>query len=150
MDARGERGAVIVETALILPFLVALIFAILHIGQAVNYWNDTNQMAGEAARFAAVNKVPGDDIEAFLESEAANSVSDEMASTLEVDVCIDDTDGNPDTIVGDAVRVQVVSPFDLFPLVGELTGDAGLTSVDLTGAATMRLEAEPDFSAGAC
>lgn len=140
---RDERGLVIVETALVLPFLVVLIFTILHLGQAVNYWNDVNQMAGEGARFAAVSNVPGDaDLEAFLRTQA---VTDALGEDMSVCVAVAD-----DAAVGDPVEVRISSPFELFPFVGDLVGDPTLTSVDLNATATMRLEALPDFSAPPC
>src|SRR4051812_47024222 len=59
---RSERGTAMIELALVLPILLFLALGILDFGKAIAYWNDSNQMAGEAARFAAVDHNPGTDL----------------------------------------------------------------------------------------
>lgn len=58
-DERQQSGAAMVEMALVLPILLLLVLGIVDFGRALNYWNDTNQVAGQAARYAAVNTNPG-------------------------------------------------------------------------------------------
>src|SRR5437773_10805566 len=53
-----ERGAAMVEFAIVLPILALLLFGILDFGRLLNYWNDENQMAADGARWAAVNRAP--------------------------------------------------------------------------------------------
>jgi len=53
---RGERGAVAVEFALILPLLVLLLFGIIEFGQAYNAYITVTHAAREGARLAAVGK----------------------------------------------------------------------------------------------
>jgi Flp pilus assembly protein TadG len=53
-----ERGVALVEFALLLPFFLVLLFGMLDIGKAVNYWNDQTHLANEAARYAAVGNSP--------------------------------------------------------------------------------------------
>ena len=50
-----------IEMALLMPILLVLALGIVDFGNAINYWNDANQLAADAARYAAVNKNPGDD-----------------------------------------------------------------------------------------
>ena len=50
-----------VEMALVMPILLFLALGIVDFGRAMNYWNDVNQIAADGARFAAVNKNPGED-----------------------------------------------------------------------------------------
>lgn len=54
-----EDGTAMIELALVLPILAFLALAIVDFGKAINYWNDTNQIAASAARYAAVNTDPG-------------------------------------------------------------------------------------------
>ena len=56
-----QHGTAMVEMALVMPILVVLVFGIVDFGRAMNYWNDVNQIAADGARFAAVNRNPGDD-----------------------------------------------------------------------------------------
>jgi Flp pilus assembly protein TadG len=57
----ADRGVAMVEMALVLPLLLVLLMGMLDFGRAINYWNDVNHIAGEGARFAAVNNNPGID-----------------------------------------------------------------------------------------
>ena len=50
-----------IEMALVLPILLFLALGIVDFGRAINYWNDVNQIAADGARFAAVDKNPGED-----------------------------------------------------------------------------------------
>jgi Flp pilus assembly protein TadG len=50
-----------IEMALVLPILLFLALGIVDFGRVMNYWNDTNQLAADGARYAAVNKNPGAD-----------------------------------------------------------------------------------------
>src|SRR5688500_16041731 len=59
---RQQQGTAMVELALVLPILVVLCLGIVDFGRAMNYWNDVNQIAADGARFAAVNRNPGDDL----------------------------------------------------------------------------------------
>ena len=54
----SERGTAVVEFALVAPMLFALVFGIVEFGRALNYYNDLTQLAGQAARAAAVNRNP--------------------------------------------------------------------------------------------
>jgi hypothetical protein len=58
---REQQGTAMVEMALVMPILVVLAVGIVDFGRAMNYWNDVNQIAADGARFAAVNRNPGDD-----------------------------------------------------------------------------------------
>ena len=55
---KSERGTAVVEFALVAPILFALVFGIVEFGRALNYSNDLTQLAGQAARAAAVDRNP--------------------------------------------------------------------------------------------
>ena len=50
-----------IEMALVLPILLMILLGILDFGRALNYWNDVNQIAADGARYASVNRNPGED-----------------------------------------------------------------------------------------
>src|ERR671932_212438 len=54
-----ERGAALVELALVLPVLLILLLGTIDFGKALNYWIDETHLANEGARWAAVDKNPG-------------------------------------------------------------------------------------------
>jgi Flp pilus assembly protein TadG len=51
----SERGVALIEFALVLPFLLLVVFGMVDLGKAVNYWNDETHLANQAARYASVN-----------------------------------------------------------------------------------------------
>jgi Flp pilus assembly protein TadG len=53
--SRRERGAALVEFAVVLPFLALLVLGIIEFGWALGQMNDVRHGAREAARLAAVN-----------------------------------------------------------------------------------------------
>src|SRR5690242_3027793 len=55
---RDQRGVAVVEFALVVGPLLLIVFGILDFGRALNYYNDVTQLAGQGARFAAVNQEP--------------------------------------------------------------------------------------------
>ncbi len=56
-----ESGQALVEFALILPLFLMIVVGIIQFGVALNYWLDMQRIANQGARWAVVNKFPGDD-----------------------------------------------------------------------------------------
>jgi Flp pilus assembly protein TadG len=54
-ESQGERGAALVETALLLPLLILLVFGIIEASWAFSQQNDVRYGAREGARLAAQN-----------------------------------------------------------------------------------------------
>ena len=161
----AQRGTVMIEFALVLPILLFLALGIVDFGRAMNYWNDVNQIAADGARFAAVNRNPGTqasppvaDFREWLRGQAvtgelkdrtlaggtaahcqanpddADLCSQSVGNRLKV--CIDSPNGQPLT-VGNPIRVQVRSSYNLIPFLGEETS---VGTVGIKGEAVMRLE----------
>lgn len=144
---RDERGVVAVEFALILPLVLFIFLAIVDFGRVFNYLNDTNQIAANGARYAAVDQNPGGGtLQEYLAAQGdTKELRDGGSEAVDapLDVCIDfpanvltGTSGQ----VGDPVTVKVESEFDLIPLLGGI-------SLPIRGSATMRLERPPSYSA---
>jgi Flp pilus assembly protein TadG len=149
----NESGAALVEFALVLPMLLLLLFGLLDFGKAFNYWLDETHLANTAARWAAVNTNPG--------SGSLQSYTLSQADTAELRAGGSSTVPSPASVcitfpvnsatgtsgqVGDPVRVQVSVRYNWLPFIGsKLT----TSFVQLTGSATMRLEAVPsNYTAG--
>ena len=151
--ARGghgsESGVVIVEFALVLPLVLLIAFLIFDVGRAFNYWIDQTHLASEGARLAAVDGLPGGDLRGYLADQATTSElreggTDSVPDALEVCIefptdAIDGTSGE----VGDPVKVIVRTTYQWAPFL-----DTAVTSSQLKGEATHRLEREPSFNAG--
>jgi Flp pilus assembly protein TadG len=134
-----QRGAAVIEMALVLPLLLLLILGILDFGKAFNYWNDTNQLAAEGARFAAVNRSPGGgDLKTYIRNRA-----DTAELRAGAHVCISFPTGVAK--VGEPVRVTVSDDYQWLAGMVEL---AGLGPTTITGTAEHRLEVTPTYTAG--
>jgi Flp pilus assembly protein TadG len=148
-----ESGQALVEFALVLPLLLLLLFGMLDFGKAFNYWIDETHLANEGARFAVVNSNPGTGtLQAWILSqtdtaELRNGGSSSLPNPARVCIAFPT---NPATgtagQVGDPVQVTVAAGYNWLPFVRNAIG---LTSVTVTGSATMRLEAKPtNYGAG--
>jgi Flp pilus assembly protein TadG len=141
-----ERGTALVEFALVAPLLFLLLFGMLDFGKAFNYWNDSNHLAAEGARWAVVNSNPGSgSLQQYIQQQADSS---ELRGLAVVCVAFPT---NPDTgtagQVGDPVTVSVKSTYTWVPFVSQRANLSPTTQIN--GSATMRLEALPtNYSAG--
>lgn len=132
---RSESGVAIVEFALVLPFLLLVLLAIIDFGRAINYWIDTTHLASEGARLAAVDRVPAgsSSLQEYIRNKAdTNELRDGGSRWIEspLQVCV--LPGGD--AVGDSVEVKVTTTYKWFPILG-----IGPTT-DITGSATMRRE----------
>jgi Flp pilus assembly protein TadG len=150
----SEAGTAVVEFALIVPLLLLIVFGILDFGRALNYLNDSTQLARSGARWAIVNKpisqLQKADGSPCTDSLAQcikdNAVTGEMRDNTTV--CVDFL-GNADPWVGDPVKVTVDVDFTWLPFIGG-KGLGGITSTNMTGSAVMRLEQPPTEVSEGC
>lgn len=139
-----------VEFALILPLLLVLLLGMFDFGRAFNYWIDSTHLANVAARYATVNKNPGEAASRTLQRHMELQASTEelrngSAQQTPVDVCVTFPDGTAN--VGDPVKVTVSSTWSWLGLIVDRVGLAPTSQIG--GSATMRLEATPsNYSAG--
>jgi Flp pilus assembly protein TadG len=144
---RSESGQSAVEFALIVPFILFLILAIVDFGKGVNYWLDANHLANQGARLAAVlgNQTPpgGGTMQAWIQQQAETSElrNGTGSVTSPARVCVTFPNGGTPKI-GDPVTVTVTAPYKWISFVSAST-------FDISGSATMRLEQLPQsYSAG--
>jgi Flp pilus assembly protein TadG len=152
-----EAGTAVVEFALIVPLLLLIVFGILDFGRALNYLNDSTQLARAGARWAVVDK-PFADLDKWDDTTCAtslqqcikdNGVTGEMRDATTV--CIDFM-GNTDPQVGDPIKVTVTVDFTWLPYLGGEKAPFPLdaASTTMTGSAVMRLEQPPQEFADGC
>jgi Flp pilus assembly protein TadG len=130
---RSERGQGVVEFAMVLPILAALILVFLQFGKAINYWIDLTHVANEGARLATVG-APGvanfkSAVCADLETGELKNGSGEVNAAV-VRVTYPNA-GNRD--VGNPVNVLVSATYHWLPFWN-------IGTWNIQGSATMRLE----------
>jgi len=151
-----EKGAALIEFALVLPFLMLVIAGVVDLGRAVAYWNDQTHLASQTARYAAVNACApcvnaGLTINEYMPTQAETA---ELQDALDPDAHIGSGQGifirftgptaptSKNHCIGQAVKVTVKSHYSL-PFLGNIPfvgGHFGLTSIEITASATSRLE----------
>lgn len=137
-NLRHESGQSVVEFAMVVPLICAIVLILVDFGKAMNYWLDLTRVANEGARLAAVNSpVTADSIRArLLSNELRNGGSDSVVAPADVDISVGGCN------VGDPVTVEVSSDYhwvsfpDWIPISG-----GGILKIK--GKATMRLEQRP-------
>jgi hypothetical protein len=134
-----EDGQATVELAFVLPVLLVILLGLLDFGRALNYWNDANQLAGEGARYAAVNRIPAGSatLKGYLAGQAMPELRNGSTNVQPVQVCIELPAG---ASVGSPVHVSLQSRLSLIPFLGD---KLGIGSVAIKGDATNRLEQVP-------
>lgn len=139
--ARGlDRGAAVVETAIVAPIVLLLLFGIIEFGMLFGQRLDVSQGAREGARLASVNySSSGTATGAAQTSEIITSVCTRLPIADSASVAI----AMSGAAVGDTVTVTVTSPFA--PITGVY--DTWLASRTLRTDVTSRLEQVPTFTA---
>ena len=113
--AGGERGAVAVEFALILPVLLLILMGTIEFGRVYSQFQVFNGAAREGARCAAVKATPfGDCVIQDEIDQAAEPYTVAAPATVSL-TCTD-------TTIGDPVRVSWPQDFDInIPFWGNVT-----------------------------
>lgn len=156
--AGDEKGVAIVEFALVIPVLLVLLLGMLDFGKAFNYWIDSTQLASSGARWAVVNAAPGQCLDGstattlaqYIQCQAdtaelRNGGTSSIKNKAQVCISFPPVAGHSTPLIGDPVRVTVSTDYSWMPLISQ---KMSIVKTRLTGAATMRLEAPPSFTAG--
>ena len=134
-----ERGAALVEFALVLPFLALLVFGTIEFGWAFSQNLDVRHGAREAGRLFAVDFDDGD-------------ASTAPAQGIVAEVCGRMDDNQPTTITVTTPSGAVTGSYVTVRLVRQhasLTGFVDFALPDaLTSEVEMRLEQDPSWSTG--
>jgi Flp pilus assembly protein TadG len=126
-----------VELAVVLPLIAALIVCLVDFGFGIGDQLDATQLASQAARQAAVDSTAlSGGVQAYVRSQADSRNMQGATATI----CFP----NGTATIGDPVRVTVTSSFSLTRIIPSL-------SWPVQGQATMRLEQLPTtYTGGAC
>jgi Flp pilus assembly protein TadG len=132
--ARQDRGQALVEFAIVLPVLILIIMGILYFGRYENYANQETELAGQAARWAAVDVNPSSTLtlQNYVKSQASGELangSGDVTSAMKVFIYYPTGSSNA---VGNSVRACLTATVR-FPFL------AGMTQA-ITQTATMRIE----------
>ena len=127
-----QRGATLVEFAIVLPLLLLLMLGILDFGKAFNYWITETQVASEGARLAAVNYTPsgGESLTDYVKDQIQVK---ELHNDASVFICFPETNA-----VGNPVQITVRTDYNWLPVLKRF---GGLGDITVQAQATMRLEA---------
>jgi Flp pilus assembly protein TadG len=151
---KSERGASLVEFALVAPLLFVVLFGMIDFGKGIAYWIDQTHLANEAARFAAVNRNPGatatpaTSLQQYTQLQAASGElrdggTASVPTAGKANVCITFPSGTSN--VGDPVRVTVTSTYNWMPILNLTT-----TQITINAESTMQLEANPTAYSTGC
>jgi hypothetical protein len=127
-----------VEFALVLPLVLLVLFGMIDLGKAFNYWNDETHLANEGARFAAVNNSPqkdgsGNPIPGSLNAAIKNQAdSQELRDKVNVLICF--PTGSTGQL-GQTVMVTLDATYDWMPYIAILN-----LNKHMRASSTMRLE----------
>lgn len=129
---KENRGQAIVETALVLPIIVLLLFAVVEFGQVINQYLVLTAAAREGARAAAVS----DDAAAQL------AVADSVASINTSGMTVSIVYPNGIREQGKPVTVTVSKPIEVTtPVIRSIIDNAFAPDPPLlTGRSVMRVE----------
>ena len=112
---RSERGAVVVEFALLLPVLLMIVVGTIEFGRVYSQFQVFSGAAREGARCAAVQATPFRDCE-VQDRIDSGATPYEPAEDATVSLSCNDT------TIGDPVTVSWEQPFDLdIPFWGDVT-----------------------------
>jgi|tagenome__1003787_1003787.scaffolds.fasta_scaffold20374733_2 Flp pilus assembly protein TadG len=149
----SESGIALVEFALVLPFLLLIIFAMVDLGKAVNYWNDETHLANSAARYASVNGCTACGtftINSYVMNTAATS---ELKTNGQMTIAFGDIAGRfpgetgytspaaKNHCVGQPVKVTVSYPYTFFNFAaGNFEFLKGALTKTIRSTSTQRIE----------
>lgn len=138
-----QRGAALVEFAVLAPLLLLLVLGIVEFGWLFGQFNDVRHGAREGARFAAVNG--GGNVQ--VHQQVCTTMDGLSAGLTSLTVQLDpDPDADADTTIGEPASISVVAT------VGSLTSAPIITAFlpnQLTSDVEFRLEQVPSWTADA-
>ncbi len=129
---RNERGQTLVEFALVLPFMLLLIFSLVDFGRAFHTWLVVTNAAREGARVGATQG---------SQASVTTRINDSMGVLDLADLTITLT--NVQGPRGEPVEVDLSYDFDFVTPIGDfmtLIGGGSLAEPTITSHASMRLE----------
>jgi Flp pilus assembly protein TadG len=137
---RSERGAELIELALVLPILLLMFAAIFDFALMFQRFLVVSNAAREGARIAVLPGYNDTDVQSRVTDYVRNGTGDtSLTPTANVDaVEIDPPDAEP--FAAAQVTVSITHSYLLMGAVSGLLGGGSWTSITLSARATMRIE----------
>lgn len=132
---RRDRGQSLVEFAIVVPLLLALLVAIFEFGRAWNIQQVVTNVAREGARQGVLATVDNDSVQTVVSTLLTTARLDPADATVSVNGCND--------ITGTECNVQIQYPYNFLfmgPVVRLISGGAWPGSVTLGTTSIMRNE----------
>jgi Flp pilus assembly protein TadG len=151
---KNQRGQALVEFALILPILLAIMIGIFDFGAAYNQKNDLNFLANQAARYAEVNACAACGTNQTISQYVlATADTKHVQNTATISFCLPPLSGGGtnDGSVGDPLRITASAPFNWLGILTSAGLPSGSTAMKST--VTVRILTASDgthYSAAAC
>lgn len=130
----GERGAVAVEMAILLPLLLLILVGIIEYGRVLNVQISLTHAAREGARHAAIHFNDADFDDADVEDAALAAAPSLADLAVGVDHNAGACPGSRDVTVTTTIELGSLSGF----LESSAFGTPGLFPIDLEGIGVMR------------
>lgn len=134
----GDAGQALIEVAIALPILLALLIGIFEFARAYNVQQVITNAAREGAREGVVVQVPLVEIQDSAVARATDRLSDASISSGVVTFSCSGTCGN-----GDALSVTVSVDYNFVfigPVLSLFSGGFGTRTINLSSTSTMRRE----------
>ena len=147
---RNDRGAALVEFALVLPLLMVLLLGLVDFGKAFTMWIDETHIANTAARYAAVNswtdssgtkRSVDSDVVTFQDTMEDDGDTQQLRDSFDepghgVRVCLP---SGSNGVKGDPIQVDVTASYTFLAYIsGFVRGD--FSTKTLSAHSTMRIE----------
>jgi Flp pilus assembly protein TadG len=145
---KSERGAELIEMALVLPLLLLIIVGIVDFGFLFRELSVVTNAAREGARAGVLPNYGADQnvldrVQAYLDSSGINvTCAIGTSGDCHVNAPVIDVTAGSETFQARSVSVTVFHNFSFLGPISALVGGS-FTSVPLTGRSVMRLETSP-------
>jgi hypothetical protein len=143
---KGDRGQALVELAFVLPLVLVLLFGIIDFGLAYNTKNSDTNLANLAARAVSVMGTSTTTQSCGGTGQTSllawiDCVAKQDAEAQPTTACLLDTSSAGSYADGDALKVEVQTPFSWFGVIGATGGIVGHATSTIGASATNRIEA---------
>jgi Flp pilus assembly protein TadG len=130
-NENGERGATLLEFALISPLLLLIIFGVLDLGFAIYAQNTMSLATREGARVGIVNPDTNAIKQRVVDKAFALSLGEVHVCYNTTGFCSTDTGTrNPPSVMAVTLTVSAVYTYTPFtPVIGDLLGNGGMRMV---------------------
>ena len=138
--AGGDRGAELIELAIVLPILLVVFAAIVDFGMLFQRYEVITNAAREGARVGVLPGYSATDVQSRVNDYLNTSGLSSAMATVTVTNSTVTVTGTTQTIDLVNVLVQYPSQFTVLGPIAGLVGGAGWTSLNLRAGSQMRLE----------